>query len=262
MKERVDMITLRRPADAAKAVSALLAGKIAVMKMGSIWGLFFNPQIPRLADRLNQLKMREETQSFSLICTCGQAKEIADRERVNHDFYSITPDMCRKVIVRFPINTALNLPFPYNAGAGTVQFQSFEASHPILRELQRLLNAEGCPFLSGTSGNIHGAPAVETLADAKRLAALFNIEASFWGIKTETAVVDIPAASGENKGSFPIIGFNNPLAVEVQRLMNKTDRELTERYLASVFAGHPFETSLVYSENAGTKEMDSGSSPA
>ena len=245
-KEYIDIITLRRTADAAKAVNALLAGKILVMKMGSIWGLFFNPQIPHLVDCLNKLKLREVTQSLSLICTCKQAKEMADKERVNRDFFNITPDICRKVIVRFPLNTALNLPFPHNTDDGTVQFQSFETSHPILREIQRLLAVKGCPFLSGTSGNIHGSPTIETLTEAKRLAVLFNIEASFWGLKTETAVIDIPAANGKNKGSFPIIGFSNPQAIEVMRLMNKTDRELTERYLTPITEKYRFETPLVY----------------
>ena len=245
-KEYIDIITLRRKSDAANAVKALLAGKILVMKMGSIFGLFFNPQIPNLVDCLNKLKMREITQSLSLICTCAQAKKIADESRINSDFFRITPDMCRKVIVRFPIHTELDWPFPYNTDDGSVQFQSFEESHPILRELQKLLYTKGCPFLSGTSGNIHGSPTVETLADAKRLAVLFNIEASFWGLKTETIVVDIPSANGENKGSFPIIGFSNPNAIEVKRLMNKTDRELTERYLTPLLALQKFETPLIY----------------
>ena len=245
-KEYVDIITLRRAADAAIAVNALLAGKILIMKMGSIWGLFFNPQIPHLVDCLNKLKMREATQSLSLICTCEQAKKIADKERVNRDFYNITPDICRKVIVRFPLNTAINLPFPHNTDDGTAQFQSFESSHPILREIQRLLNIKGCLFLSGTSGNIHGSPAIETLTDAKRLAVLFNIEASFWELKTETIVVDIPSANGRNKGSFPIVGFSNPQAIEVMRLMNKTDRKMTEQYLTPILAEYGFETPLVY----------------
>ena len=245
-KEYVDIITLRRTSDIAKAVKALLAGKILVMKMGSIWGLFFNPQISHLVDCLNKLKMREVTQSLSLISTCDQAKRIADKGRINNDFFKITPDMCRKVIIRFPVNVNLDLPFPYNTDDSTVQFQSFEASHPLLRELQKVLFINGCQFLSGTSGNIHGSPTIETFSDARRLAVLFNIEASFWNLKAETVVVDIPAANGENKGSFPIIGFSNPQAIEVKRLMNKNDRELTERYLTPIIISHGFETPLVY----------------
>ena len=245
-KEYIDVLTLHRKANVVHVVKALFAGKILIMKMGSIYGLFFNPQIPYLVDHLNKLKMRETTQSISLICTCAQAKKIADTSRVNHDFFKITPDMCRKMIVRFPINISLNLPFPYNKDNGTIQFQSFEAAHPILSELQSLLMIQGCPYLSGTSGNIHGAPTIETLADAKRLAVLFNIEASFWGLKTETIVVDIASATGDNKGSFPIVSFENQNAIEVKRLMNKTDRERTEHYLAPIFAEHKFETPLIY----------------
>ena len=247
-KEYIDVITLRKAADATKAANALLAGRLLVMKMGSIWGLFLNPQKAHLAADLNKLKMRDAAQSLSLICACDHAKKIADKERVNRDFFAITPDFCRKVITRFPLNMSLDLPFPHDAGDGSVQFQSFEAAHPILREIQRLLLAKGCPYLSGTSANIHGAPTIETLADAKRLAVVFNIEASFFRMKTETIVVDIPAANSGNKGSFPIVGFGNRQAIEVIRLVNKTDRKQTNEYLAPIIAAHRFETPVVFTD--------------
>ena len=247
IKEYVEVITLRKKSDIAKATGALLSGKLAVMKMGSIYGLFFNPQIPGLANTLNRLKMRVVSQSLSLLCSCEQAKAFADRERVNADFYNITPELCHKVLVRFPVNTSLDLPFPYNASNGTVQFYSLEATHPILCDFQRHLFTDGCPCLSGTSANIHGAPTIETLADAKRLAVLFNIEASFWGLENiEIVVIDVPAAHNCNQGSFPILGFDNPASIEVVRLMNKVGREATAQYLEPVIQMHNFASPLIF----------------
>jgi len=243
-KEYVEVITLRKNADIPKAVHALQGGKLVVMKIGSIFSLFFNPQCRGLAATLNRLKMREVSQSLSLLCSCEQAMSFADKKRVNPDFYSITPELCCKVLSRFPVNTAQALPFPYNTAKGTVQFYSLEAAHPLLREFQRQLHAGGCVCLSGTSANIHGAATIEALTDAKRLAVLFNIEAFFWSLPVETVVIDVPAAQGKNQGSFPILGFCDLAAIEVMRLMQGRDR--TEQYLAPLLAAHQFKTSLIY----------------
>ena len=243
-KEYVDILTLRKQEDISQAVEALLSGKLAVMKIGSIFSLFFNPQCPGLADKLNRLKMREVSQSLSLLCTCEQAMSFADKQRVNPDFFSVTPGLCHKVLARFPVNTALDLPFPYNTENGTVQFYSFEAAHPLLWAFQQQLFASGCPCLSGTSANIHGAPTIETLSDAKRLAVLFNIETDFWSLGIESVLINVPAAQGKNQGSFPILGFGNPAAIEVLRLMK--DRDTTEKYLAPLMEAQQFQTPLAW----------------
>ncbi|MCL1809563.1 MAG: hypothetical protein FWG42_07370 [Clostridiales bacterium] len=243
----IEVFTLNETTDLVPAVEAVMNGKITLLKLGSVFSFVYNPRIAGLTDRFNILKERENWQTMNVVCTYEQAKQIVDRDRVNGDFFRITADFCSKAIVRIPVDAAIPLPFPYNTKEGTTQFLNFEGAHPILNAFRKELAERGCEYTSITSGNVHGAPTIEDLESAKMLAALFNIKASFLGMDdTQTVVTDIPAAKGDNKGSFIIISFCNPDAIEVKRLANKVDRDVTEQYLEKLFAELDTQSPLVY----------------
>jgi hypothetical protein len=92
-----------------------------------------------------------------------------------------------------------------------------------------------------------GAPTIEDVESAKMLAVLFNVKASFLGMTgVETVVTDIPSDHGEHNGSYAILSFCSPKAIEVKRLVNKMDREGTERHLKALFAKVHTQTPLEY----------------
>jgi len=243
----IEVFSLIESAGVFPAVDAVVSGKIILLRVGSVFSFIFNPKIAGLEEKFNFLKEREKWQSLSVVCTYEQAKRIADRKRVNEDFFRIPASLRGRVIVRIPIDTTLALPFPYNESDGTMQFLDFEQTHPVHNAFRKELFDRGCEYLSITSGNLHGAPTVEDLASAKKLAAAFNIKTSFLEMRgVQTVVADIPSEKGFHRGSFIILSFGNPDAIEVKRLANKTDREFTERYLKELFAGIPTKTPLVY----------------
>jgi len=217
------------------------------LRVGSVYSFVYNPRIAGLTEKLSVLKDRRQDHVMSVVCTYEQAKRIVDRKRVNEDFFRINADFCSRLLVRMPVDITLALPFPHNTEDGTAQFMSFEKAHPIRSAFKERLAARGCEFVSITSGNIHGAPTVENLESAKMLAAVFNIKASFLGMgDTQTVVTDIPADKGAHEGSYIILSFCNRDAIEVKRLANKTDREVTERRLKELFADVHTQTPLVY----------------
>ena len=243
----IEVFTLNETSKIEPAVNAVMDGKIILLKLGSVFSFVFDPRIAGLAEKFNVLKNRKDWQSMNVVCTYKQAKQIVDRNRVNEDFFRIPANFCSKVIVRIPIDTTVPLPFQYNLKEGTMQFISFEEEYPILNAFREELAARGCEYTSITSGNVHGAPTIEDLESAKMLATVFNIKASFFGMNdVQTVVIDVPTEKGAHKGSFIIVSFCNPNAIEVKRLANKTDREVTERYLKELFAGVHTQTPLLY----------------
>ena len=62
-----------------------------------------------------------------------------------------------------------------------------------------------------------------------------------------TVVTDIAGDGGAHKGSYIILSFCNPDAIEVKRLANKTDREFTERYIKELFADIPVKSPIIFS---------------
>ena len=243
----VEVFTLVEEADIGPAVDMVLSGNITILRVGSVYSIVFDPRVAGLIDKVNVLKDRHKEQLFSLVCTYEQAIELVDRNRVNEDFFRLSARFCGRVIVRIPVDAAGPLPFPYNSDERTLQFLSFEHTHPVRDAFREELAARGCEYLSITSGNIHGAPTIEDLESAKMLAALFNIKASFLGMDDmQTIVTDIPGDTGAHKGSYIILSFCNPAAIEIKRLANKSDREVTERYLKELFADIETQTPLVY----------------
>ena len=245
--ESIEVFTLNEISEIVPAVDAVINGKIMLLKLGSVFSFIYNPLFSGLTEKFNILKNRENGQSMNIFGTYAQAKEIVDKNRVNEDFFSITPDFCSKIIVRIPVDPTISHPFPHNTKEGTVQFINFEGLHPILNAFGKGLAEKGCAYTSITSGNIHGAPTIEDVESAKKLVALFNIKASFLRMNnTQTVLTDVPAAKGDNKGSFIILSFCNPNAIEVKRLANKVDREVTEKYLKKLLAELNTKTPLVY----------------
>ena len=243
----IEVFSLNEKADITSAVDAVMNGRITLLRVGSVFSFVFNPNIAGLADKFNMLKERQTGQLNSVVCTYEQAKQIVDRNRVNEDFFRLSAYFCSRVLVRIPIDGAAAFPFPYNTKDGTMQFLNFAETHPIRNAFREELAARGCEYISITSGNIHGAPTIEDLGSAKMLAALFNIKASFLGMHdVQTVVTDIPADEGAHKGSFAILSFCNPNAIEVKRLANKSDREVTEKYLKELFAKVQTQTPLEY----------------
>jgi hypothetical protein len=243
----VEVFSLNEKADIGPAADAVLSGKITILRVGSVFSVVFDPRVAGLIDKVNLLKDRRNEQLFSLVCTYGQAKRIVDRNRVNEDFFRLSAYFCSRVIVRIPVDTGGALPFPHNVKEGTVQFLSFEETHPLRYAFKEELAVRGCEYVSITSGNINEAPTIEALEPAKVLAALFNIKSSFLGIDdAKTVVTDIPGDKGSHKGSFVILSFCNPNAIEVRRLADKTDREVTEKHLRHLFAATDTKTPLIY----------------
>ena len=242
-----EVFTLHKETDIKPAADAVMDGKITVMKVGSVFSILYNPNIADLTEKICLLKGRQEGQVMSVVCSYGQAKQIVNRELVNKDFFLLSDDFCSKVIIRIPIDKTITLSFPYNAQDDTLQFLNFGDMHPIRKAFREELASRGCEYISITSGNIHDAPTIEELEPAKMLAALFNIKASFWEMhNAQTVVTDIPTDRGAHKGSFIILSFCNPDAIEVKRLANKVDREVTEKYLDDLFAELHTQTPLVY----------------
>lgn len=244
--EAVEVYTLRNIDDIKPAADAVLCGKVTLLRVGSVFSFVMNSRNTELVVNFNELKERMKTQTMSLVCTYEQAKGIVDKNRVNEDFYRISQHLSSRVIIRIPVDRSLDLPFPYNTNDGTVQFLDFGDAHPIRNAFREELASRGCDFLSITSGNIHGAPTIEEVAPAKKLAALMNIKAEFLKLNVRTVVTEIPEDRGENKGSYIILSFCNPEAIEVKRLANKTDREVTERYLAEILPKVDIKTPVVY----------------
>ncbi|MDR0373681.1 MAG: mediator of RNA polymerase II transcription subunit 6 [Nitrososphaerota archaeon] len=241
----IEIYHLKDTAEIKPVVDAIMNGKITLLKLGSVFSFILNPNIADLADKFNLLKARQSGQVLSVVCTYEQAKQIVDRERVNDDFFRIPAYFCSRVIVRIPVDTSSS--FPHDKAEGTMQFLSFEEMHPIHRALKDELFARGCEHMLITSGNIHGAPTIEDLVSAKMLTALFNIEASFLGMPdVETIVADISESKGIHKGSYIILSFCNKDAIEVKRLANKVDREVTEKYLEELFTNVHTQTPLEY----------------
>ena len=229
---RIDVFSLNTKNEIQPAVDAVMNGKITMLRVGSVFGLVFNPGIAGLQDKLNTLKGRKAGQLMSVVCTYEQAKQIVDKDRVNQDFFRISAYLCSKVITRIPVDPATTLPFQFNCEDETLQFLSFEQAHPIRNAFAEELNLRGCKFIAITSGNISGMPTIEDTETAKMLAALFNVKASFLGMpETKTVVTEIPEDRVAHRGSYIILSFCNREAIEVKRLANKTDRDVTERYI-------------------------------
>jgi len=212
-----------------------------------VYSLILNPNITGLIDKLDVLKGRQLKQLMSMVCTYEQAKKIVDNNKVNKDFFRLTASFCSKAIIRIPVDTAITLQFPYNFEEGSLQFLSFEEAHPLRNAFREEIAARGCQYIAITSGNISDTPTIEELEPAKDLALLLNLKASFLGMHDiQTVVTDIPGDNGSHKGSYVILSFCNPDAIEVKRLANKTDREMTERLLKDLFTEVHTETPLVY----------------
>jgi len=243
----VGVFTLNEEADIKPAADAVMSGKVTVLRVGSVYSIVFNPMTPGLINSVTMLKDRYIGQLYSLVCTYEQAKRIVDKDRVNEDFFRLSACICSRAIIRIPVDTTVSLPFPYNIEDGTIQFLSFEEAHPLRNAYKEELTARGCEYISITSGNIHEAPTIEDIESAKALAAYFNLKSSFLGMHdVQTVVTDIPHDNGSHKGSFVILGFCNPNAIEVKRLANKTDREATEKHLQHLFTGVDTQTPLIY----------------
>ena len=243
------------------AADLLLSGNILLLKLGRVYGFIFHPQIEGLAAKLNAIKGRTSSQHLSLICSYRQALKIIDRDRINPDFFGLGRALAGKALIRIPLDTRQSLPFLFNQEENSVQFLSLVDSLPLglkrqninnvkggafLHDFQQLLKKRGCPFISGTSGNIHGQPTCERLEDAVKLSQIFNdraIELGFSDIKA--VVVDIPNLGDANQGSYPIVSFANPSEVEVVRLIGN-DLALTRDFLEAMVRGVKMRTTITY----------------
>jgi len=243
----IDVFTLREKSDVMYAADAIMNGKITLLNLGSVFTFVINSLQDGLMDRFNLLKERQDGQILSLACTYEQAKRFVDKERVNQDFFLLSEEFTGRVIVRIPVDRSLSLPFPYNTQDGTSQFLNISVTHPMRKALTEELTARGCEYLSITSANVHGAPTVEDLDSAKRLAGLVNLKAPFFGMDAmSTVVTDIPDDNAAHKGSYVILSFCNPDAIEVRRFANKEDREVSEKLLSGLFGKIDFKTPLIY----------------
>ena len=244
---RVEVLTLCNNSDIKAAADAVINGKIVLIRLGSVFSFVVNPLISGLTEKLCFLKEREGSQLMSTVCTYEQAKKFVDPARVNPDFFSLSASMFGRMISRIPIDPALDLPLPHSKVDSTIQCISFEGTHPLRNALREELAGRGCEYLNITSGNIHGAPTVKDTEAAKMLAVMFNIKSDSLGMKDlETIVVDIAGDTGEHEGSYAIVSFCNPDAIEIKRLINKTDRERTDDYIESLFANISLKTPIVY----------------
>lgn len=247
VSKEVEVFSLNDITELKSAVDAVMDGKITLLRVGYVFSFILNPYIEGLACKFNMLKDRQKWQTMSAVCTYRQAKQIVDRSRVNEDFFRITPYLCSKVLVRIPIDITITLPLPYSVEDGTLQFMDFEEAHPIRNAFRKELFNRGCEYISITSGNLHGAPTIGDLESAKMLAALFNIKASFLGMNDiQTVVTDIPADKSAHEGSYIILSFCNPDAIEIKRLANKTDKAFTDNFLKELFAEIHTQTPLIY----------------
>jgi len=243
----IDVFSLNKKTDIGPAADAFMSGKIILFRVGPVYSIILNPNITGLIDKLNVLKGRQKEQLMSVVCTYEQAGKIVDKNRVNEDFFRLTASFCSRAIIRMPVDTAIALPFPCNSEEGSLQFLSFEKTNPLRSAFMDEIAARGCQYIAITSCNISDAPTIEDLEPAKDLALLLNLKASFLGMRDiQTVVADIPEDKGAHKGSYVILSFCNPNAIEVKRLVNKTDREMTERFLKELFAEVKTETPLVY----------------
>ena len=247
MSAYIDVFTLMEKSDVIYAADAVMSGKITLLNLGSVFTFVIDPIQNGLMDRFNLIKERQDGQILSLACTYEQAKQFVDKERVNQDFFRLSEEFTGRVIVRIPIDQSLTLPFPYNTLDGTTQFLNIAQTHPLRRALIEELTARGCEYLSITSGNVHGAPTVEDLASAKRLAGLVNMKAPFFGMDAMSAVVtDVPGDKAYHNGSYIILSFCNPDAIEVRRLANKSDMYVTKKLLSVLLEGLDLQTPLIY----------------
>jgi len=243
----IDVFSLNKKTDIEPVADAFMSGKITLLRVGPVFSLIINPNIEGLIDKLNVLKSRQKKQLMSVVCTYEQALKIVDKNRVNKDFFRLNPSFCSKAIIRIPVDTAIAPSFPYNSKEGSLQFLSFEETHPLRSAFSEEVAVRGCGYIAITSGNIGGAPTITDLEPAKDLALLLNLKASFLGMHDiQTVVADIPGDKGTHKGSYVILSFCNPDAIEVKRLANKTDREMTEKLLNELFPEVHTQTPLVY----------------
>ena len=247
VSKSVEVFLLNNKSDINPVADAIMSGKIVLLRVGSVFSFTFNPNIEGLDDKFNFLKERENIQTMSFACTFEQAAQIVDKNRVNEDFFRLSPYLCSRLITRIPVDAEIIKRFPSNTKDGTLQFISFEDTNPLRDALREELYKRGCEYLSITSGNIHGAPTIEDFESAKMLAALFNIKTSFLGMNDiQTVAVDIPSDNGGHKGSYIILSFCNPNAIEVKRLANKKDRDVTEKSLREMFANVKLQTPFIY----------------
>ena len=247
VSELIEVFSLKEKTDVSPVADAIMDGKITILKVGSVYSIVFRPTIAGLKEKTAKLKGRAGGQYMSVVCSYEQAKKVVDRKLVNEDFFRLSADFCSKALIRIPVEPELKLPFSYNTTAETMQFLSFEGAHPVRKALKDELLERGCEYISITSGNIHEAPTIEDLESAKKLATLFNLKASFLGLNdTKTVVADIPEDKSVHNGSYIILSFCNPNAIEVKRLANKVDREFTESYLKELFATVDTKTQLVF----------------
>jgi len=245
--ENVEVITLTKNSDVKCAADAIRNGKITLLNLGSVFTFVIDPAQDGLMDKFNLLKERGDRQILSLACTYEQAGNFVDKNRVNQDFFRLSEELASHAIVRIPVDLSLKIPFPYNEKDGTVQFLNIFHTHPMRKALMQELTAGGCEYLSITSGNVHGASTAEDLDSAKRLAALTNIKAAFFGMDSlSTVVTDVPNDKASHKGSYVILSFCNPDQIEIKRLANKADKSVTERHIEKLFEKTDFQTPLVY----------------
>jgi len=243
----IDVFSLKTKADIEPVADAFMGGKIILFRVGPVYSMIINPDITGLIKNLNVLKSRQKKQLMSTVCTYEQALKVVDKNRVNKDFFRLTSSFCGKAIIRIPVDAAIAPSFPYNPEGGSIQFLSFEATHPLRSAFKEEIAVRGCEYIAITSGNINGAPTIDDLETAKELALFLNLKASFLEMHDiKTIVADIPGDKGAHKGSYVILSFCNPDAIEVKRLANKTDREMTEKLLTGLFTELQTQTPLIY----------------
>ena len=234
--------------DVPYAAEQFLTGKILLMQLGELYTFIINPQIDGLAENLNILKGRTSSQYLTTVCSYTFILSYIDRERINLDFYDVGEVLSGIALIRAPVDFQKSIPFPCNNDDKSAQFLNFASCHPLLGAFQAEIERQCCPFALATSGNLHGAPSCVNLEEALALANVINKKARVLSMdNVDVIVVDIPSIHREYKGSFPIVSFENPSAIEILRFIEGSPNA-TYQYLIPYLKGRRTNTELMQKE--------------
>ncbi|MDR0463371.1 MAG: Sua5/YciO/YrdC/YwlC family protein [Pseudomonadales bacterium] len=245
--ETVDVYYLEDDGAPKVVASEVSKGKLLIVDIKSVYGITYNPFTPNLFDKLALLKGREKDQFFSLAASYEKLlDEVVDNEKVNPDFFKLNEEICGQMIVRIPHRNLKveNIGNPHNK---TVQSLSFEGIHSSLARFQKSLESRGVSFTAGTSANLHRLPAILDPTQVEKFAAAMQLTAKANGMEDlEIIVAHLSRQPQEKTGSYPIVSFINPQQIEIQRYVNKTNREATEKFKTYLENNFNFTTPIVY----------------
>ena len=126
--------------------------------------LLADPRDPTMKDTVNEIKRRQKFRPFSPMILEEECENYFDLQKSPYMQFAIKP------ICKFDYPAVKHVD-------GTCRVQTInESQNPIYAVVKEFYERTGCPMLLNTSLNIRGEPMVNSVADARRFEAKYNVK--------------------------------------------------------------------------------------